>query len=362
MRRVTVVALAVAGALAATVAYAAAGGSGSVTVVDGAVPTAYRITYEVVTGGVPSTEVHTVRRPFQSRIEVGRATRVSDAGVLATTSDGASWVRIEVPLALAGGDLRPDAVLDDALAAGVVEVVGTRRVAGRPCRVVAFGGPVGGGTLTPVGAVAGESVEACIDGAGLVLAESWSVAGVVRREREAVRVEVGEVLGPVGDDVFGVPASASTLSFGDGGGSVRAVAPGEDPGFTERWQATVPAGFEHAGRWHVLPPAVGAPVDPTVPRAADVALVTDVWVRGPDLVLVDQGAVVGGGPPPWDDRPWGEPVDLGALGPGELVFDLRLSEVRVVRGDGGFVRVAGTLPPAELVAVARSLELEEEER
>jgi hypothetical protein len=321
-----------------------------------AAPTSYRITYEVTTGDVTTTEVHTVRRPFLGRIDIGDATRVTDAGVLATTSPGAPWVRIQVPIAPAAGDVRPDVVLDDAIEAGLAEEAGTRRVAGRSCRVVRLGGPMSGGTLTPIGAVAGESAEACVDGAGLVLAETWRADGETQRELRATSVEVGDV----DDDVFAVPHGAEELTFRQGGGSVEAVDRDDDPGFAESWRADVPDGFEHAGRYLVLPPKLGEPVDPVVPRQADVALLTDVWVRGADVLIVDQGAVRGDGVPPWDDRPYSEDVALGALGDGVVVFDLRLSEVRVSRPDGGFVRVAGTLPPDRLVAVARSLELEED--
>jgi hypothetical protein len=346
----------VAAALAATLFAVVArdGGAAAPDAVDG-VPSAYTITYETTAAGVTSTEARTVHRPFLSRVDVGDTSRVTDAGVLATSSPGAPWVRIAVPIAPAGGDLRPDAVLDDAIEAGLVEVHGRDEVLGRSCRVIELGGPVSGGTLTPIGAVAGESAEVCIDDAGLVLRETWTVDGVVQRARRAVRVEIGDV----DDDVFTVPEVARQLGFGDGGGSVRSVAADEDPGFAETWRATVPDGFRHTGRYLVLPPAVGTPVDPTMPRAADIALVTDVWTDGVDVLLLDQGAATGAAARPWDERPYTEPVSLGALGRGVVVFDLRLNEVRVDRPDGGFVRLAGTLPPGRLVQLARQLVLED---
>jgi hypothetical protein len=342
-------------AIAAVGALAACSGEAP-RVEQSAPPTSYRITYEVTTGDTTTTEIHTVRRPFMGRVDIGDTSRVTDVGLLATSSPDTPWVRIQVPIAPAGGDVRPDAVLDDAIAAELVEEAGTRRIAGRSCRVVRLGGPMSGGTLTPVGAVAGESAEACVDGTGLVLAETWLVDGDVQREMEATSVEVGDV----DDDVFAVPSGATDLTFRQGGGSVEAVARDEDPGFSERWRADVPDGFEHAGRYLVLPPQLGEPVDPSVPRSADVALLTDVWVRGADVLIIDQGAARGGGAPPWDERPYSKDVALGALGDGTVVFDLRLSEVRVARPDGGFVRVAGTLPPDRLVELARSLELEED--
>ncbi len=318
-------------------------------------PIAYRITYETTTGDATTTEDRAVLRPFLSRVETGGATRVTDVGLLATASSGAPWVRIEVPIAPAGGDLRPDAVLAAALDAGIVAERGSRRSLGRSCRGIELGGPVSSGTLTPIGAVAGESAEACIDDIGLVLAETWTVDGEVVLAREAVDVEVGDVA----SDAFSVPARAESLAFAQGGGSVRRVADDEDPGFAERCHLRAPAGFEHEGRYLVLPPALGATVDPSMPRRAEVALMTDVWTDGMDVVLLDQGAARGGASAPWDARPYTEEVDLGDAGSGVVVFDLRLNEVRVERPDGGFVRVAGTLPPDRLVAIARTLELEE---
>jgi hypothetical protein len=278
----------------------------------------YRIVYEVEGGG---EEIVTVRRPFLGRVELeGGAVRVSDAGVLATRSGGAEWARIEVPIALAVGDLRGDLV-------DVPEDAPQRTLAGRTCRVVD---------------------ELCIDDAGLVLADE---------RRTAVSVDVDD---EPADDLFDVPADAITLSFDAGGGAVEEIAVDGQPGFVETWTlSTVPAGFDHVARYAVAPPPLGAPVESTgMPRTADVALVTDVWVRGADVLLLDQGATVGGAPPPWSAARGEMDVELGELGRGTAVTDPRMNEVRATRPDDGFVRVAGTLPVRELVRIARSLERE----
>jgi hypothetical protein len=320
-----------------------------------AAPVSYRISYRVTTGGTTATEVHTVRRPFLGRVDLDGATRVSDVGLLATASTGSSWLRMQIPVAPALGDVRPDVVLDDAIARGIARRHGERTVAGRRCRVVELGGPVTGGTLTPIGAVKGESAEACIAPDGLVLAESWRMQGKVQRDMTATKVDVG----PVDDDAFDVPDGARVLSFKEGGGSVRPVTDDHDVPFAERWTIRVPAGFHHVGRYLVVPPALGAPVDPAAPRRAEVALVTDVWERGGDVLLLDQGATVGGAEP-GDERPYARQVHLGAIGDGTLVLDLRLDEVRVPRPDGGFVRVAGTLAPDRLLDVATTLRQEDQ--
>jgi hypothetical protein len=313
------------------------------------VPTEYVVTYEVTfEDGATHAERIAVSRPFRSEVRSGDTARISDAGVLATAGGDGSWLSIEVPIAPATADLRPDAVLADAVAAGHVEVRGRHRVAGTTCQEHRFGGPVASGSLTPVGTTPGEHADVCIDDRGLVLRERWVLHGRLVRERTATDVSVGRAR--VGD----VPAEARHLSPEAGGGAVEAVAADHDPGFDERWSVDVPAELSHVGRWLVVPPARERP-DPGHPRPTEVALVTDAWQRGADLVLLDQGATLPGVDPPWDDRPAATTVDLGAAGTAEVVWDLRATEVRIQRPDGGFVRLAGTLPPDELVAIARTL-------
>jgi hypothetical protein len=48
-------------------------------------------------------------------------------------------------------------------------------------------------------------------------------------------------------------------------------------------------------------------------------------------------------------------VDLGAVGPGEIVLTPRGVEVRALTGGGHYVRVFGTLPASDLAAIARQL-------
>jgi hypothetical protein len=43
------------------------------------------------------------------------------------------------------------------------------------------------------------------------------------------------------------------------------------------------------------------------------------------------------------------------LGPADLAVDSRLAEVRFTRPDGGFARLAGTVDPKDLVALAATL-------
>lgn len=313
----------------------------------------YTIVYETrYADGDPVTERLRVERPFRSWVTSGASERATDAGTLSTSSDGDRWLTIEVPIATAGGDLRPHLVLDQAVADGLVEALDTRTVGDRECRAYRLGGPVSAGTLTPVGTVPGERADVCIDSLGLVLQETWWVDDAVVRTRTAVDIDVGVTAGVPSP----VPGDAVVLPFEDGGGAVEVIDPEAETGFVEQWRpARLPSGFVFVDRWAVVPPALEARGPAGVPRTSELALVTDAWRRGPDLLVIDQGAARPGVGPPWDTDAAGTTVDLGAVGSGTLVLDLRMSEVRIRRPDDGFVRVAGTLPPDDLVAIARSL-------
>lgn len=344
------VAAMVAAALAWTVV---TGDDGSPIVVSRvAEPESYRIVYETEFADSPAfEEVLQVQRPFRSRLDNPTNSRSSDLGELVTGGeDGA--VRIQVPIVPAGDDVRPSAVIDAAIDAGHLELLGTDRVAGRACRMIRFGGPVASGFLVPVGTEPDEFADVCIDGAGLVLSESWSIDGEVVRTRRAVEVTTGIPR-------FDTLEADRELAAREGGGAVRPTAAEEDPGFAEYWVLPdVPAGFEHLGRWAVVPPDPDLDATPGEPRVPGTAFVTDVWTRGGDIVILDQGAAVRGDSVPFDDRALTEQRRAGALGEVEVVWDLRMSEVRSRRDDGGFVRVAGTLPPDQLVAIAATLRLE----
>jgi hypothetical protein len=113
----------------------------------------------------------------------------------------------------------------------------------------------------------------------------------------------------------------------------------------------------HKGRYSVVPPqpenfSTEDPLASSRRRAS----VVDVWTRGPDLLLVDQGATVGGSPS-FTPNPRAPRVDLGpVLGTGEVVLSAIDPSVRVALTGGRHVRVAGTLPVARLAAIARQLQ------
>lgn len=324
------------------------------------VPDAYRIVYEVRAGTTVTTDFVEVDRPFRSLVATrsgpppgGRLTsgRISDLNRLLQRSDD-RWVELQLAPAMAASDLRLDRVLDDLVEAGDVERREVRRVASRACQVHRLGGPVGGGTLLPVGSVAGEHADICIDDHGLVLSEEWTADGEVLRVRTAVDVDVDPDFDAGTFSVDG----AEVLAADAGGGSARRVT--DDSPFGARtWELREPPpGFELLGRWAVVRPRLEIAPDPLAePSAGRIAGIATVWVAGPDALVVEQGGTRDGARP-FLPHPDGKPVDLGALDLGEVVTDGRGTEARVAYVDGTFVRVWSTLPRDEVVRLARSLE------
>jgi hypothetical protein len=336
----------------------ASDGSGELPAVEGRrPPTDYRIVYRVTTPDSLAEEEHVVHRPLLAHI-VNRdadgnvtAERWSDLGRLVTRSQGADAVRIDTAVATSASDLRPDRFADalvEAKKAGRKD--GSERVGGRACR-----------TLTQTDEVpntAGESlpvtIDRCIDAIGLVLQERWTTqAGDVVLTKRARVLELG-------DDVpdIDIP-DAAPLADEQGNGAVRKIDDDEPPPFREAFALDVPDDFTFVGRYAVAPARFGTGVSGEVIPATDVALYTDVWRRGPDLLLLDQGATRGEAAP-FDPNIRVGTVDLGPLGQAELAVDLRTSEVRLTRPDSGFVRVSGTIPLDELLTLALSLHVLQE--
>ena len=305
----------------------------------GAAPS-YRVVYEVVTddGSVASTEERTVQRPFDSDIVVRDASgsvtseRASRAGLLATRSDGAEWVLIDVPFSPATGDTRLDR-----FGAVVTEERGTDDIGGRPCSV--------GRTTFAGQAVA--AVDRCVDAAGIVLRETWLDADdEVIQTMTAMELEVGGIsVGPM--------PSGVRLPEADGNGVVRAVDDDEPIPFAEAFALDPGTGWELVGRHLVVPPVLELSTS-AVAAPADTAIVSDVWQRGPDLLVLDQGASKSGA------RPFGDADEIAAfslpdLGDASLTADDRLAAVNVPLPDGGFLRLSGTVDPEDLRGLAATI-------
>lgn len=325
-------------------------------------PIAYRIVYQTTTPDTVGTEEHVVHRPFDARVTVRDkddkviSERWSTLGRLVTRSQGAEAVRIDTAIAPATDDVRPDRFRD--LLVEAKQLVGhdeTQQVGGRRCTFASEAGEIDtsdDGTQ-PSGDPVKVLVSRCVDQQGLVLEERWTTTTGDRvLTKRAVELEVG-------DDVPGIDVpDASPLGVDKGNGAVTKVDDHARPPFREAFELPTPEGFTFVGRYAVAPARLSR-TPGAIPADADLALYTDVWRRGPDLLLLDQGATKGGAAP-FDPSTRIRDVSLGALGQAELAGDLRSAEIRILRPDSGFVRLSGTIAPDELARLAGTLQVLQE--
>jgi hypothetical protein len=283
-------------------------------------PTSYRIAYARYSSGraEPTRFVTNVIRPFNER---GTAPR--SLGFAREAENGEPRVTFVRPLA---DEARPRVYPPQS------RKVTTRRIAGRLCDSYRIG-----------------SDELCIDGAGLVLmTRAPTVVDIATQVR-------------VGDESLSAAELAAPLAKGfadPGRGSIRPIDPDSAPPGTDYSLDAAPAGFALVGRYAV------APLTAEVLRKSRkvIANIVDVYVRGPDAVVVERGgkldltAVTDADIGTLDGA---TEVDLGMLGTGLVgiggVGPFGYREVRAFPAPGRYVVVAGTLPADELVAIMRSL-------
>lgn len=347
-------------------ALAKIGRSGSVVVPGapdvaiGSTPQAYRIVYRVEDVGKEisyRTDVVSVRRPWESRLESrpGRppggktlSTEVSTFGQRRTVSSGQSPVVLQLGPVLPASDLRLDRVLEPAAAAKRIEKREVRTVAGRTCQVYRAGDYLSATVLTPP--TASLYTDSCVDGDGLLLEEVLVSDGKAIARRIAESVDLAPELT---DDLF--PAGEPTVDPSKGGGSMRKLADGSMPPGPFYVADAIPEGFAPLGRYSVVPPqAQNFSADDPSREDFRRAQIADVYVRGLDVLVLEQGATLRGAPP-FEVDPANPTVDVGTFGSGEVRFSALGNQVRVLRDGGRFVQATGTLAPEELAAVLRSL-------
>lgn len=334
-------------------------------------PRAYRLTYRVQdwAGGrvLETTDTITVERPYRGLTEVrdqdaaagdpARSRTVTDFGRISFEGRDAQALLVDNPPALAAGDLRFDAVLADAVAAGRLAAREQREVAGRRCRVYRSLEPVAAGTLTREPATATDYTDSCFGADGLLLEEVWVTDGRLLRRRLAVEVELEPAIRSGTFESFG-----RLLEPRQGGGSIRPVEPTSAPPGAMSWSgAVVPEGFTFRGRFAVVPPMREQGLDPSSeldpieqPSNKRIGALADVWERGIDVLVVEQGGAADG-TRVFELAP-GEPTfDVPGLGTGQVALDGRLNEVRFPLPGGRYVRVLGTVPASVLRAVSESL-------
>lgn len=340
------------------------GGSGGRALPFHAVPDRYDIIYRVeLPGGnriVVTTDRITVRRPFDSRVQSlsGPPPGVTLAGDRASrfatlalgSTDGSTAKVFAPPPGLAGSDLRPDAVLPEAVRKGTVEVRERRRVLGRDCQVYRTGTTIQDGRLVPAGTTAHEYADICVDRSGLLLEEVWVKDGHWIRRRVAAGLREPKRL----DDSDFTLSDEEEVAFAGGNGFVKEVQPDtlpQGPGWS---LDQPPAGFTLKGRFAVTPPDTRAFQQPLDEPKRVAVEVSDVWVRGSDVLVMEQG-VATSERGVFTASSFSEDVDLGAIGRGEALLDFRGNEARTLFNSGRYVRLVGTMPLADMIKLARSL-------
>ena len=323
------------------------------------VPTAFELTYLVErydpNGIVESTEVLTVRRPFDGHIVTLRdgkrsGERVTRLGELTlVTPQGPR--SLPVPPAPSGSDLRGDFVFGD-VPASVAAPREQREVAGRRCQVYRIGTSLLTGELKPPGSVKGEQADVCFDGSGLLLEEVWWKDGRAIRRKVATKLTER----PIPDSRFRFE-NTETIGFDAGQAFLKEIDPTssvEGP----IWQLpAAPTGFSFVGRYVAQPPDLNVFESPLeAEQQGPSSLVqADVWMRGPDYIILTNTLVTNSkglpGDPPNERR-----IELEGVGEARAVYDPRGNYVRADFPDARFVRLTASLPMKELIELSGTLQ------
>jgi hypothetical protein len=271
-------------------------------------------------------------------------------------SNAGTATLVHTTLAPSRRDIRLDAVARYATKTNRLRLIGRARVRGEACFVFRSAAALNSGPLAPI--PKRSFVDSCIDRRGLLLYERTTSDGKVVSERRATRIALG-------GSSPGYSLQGDAIPTNKGGGAMRALAMDSRPSSGPFWDmAKPPAGFRHTGRYVVIPSQPQAYADPNAfVNAAGlpgslVVSIDDVYVRGPNAIVIEQGSTVNDAK--FAPASGGQDVDLGAvLGRGQLLLSASASEVVAEPHDGTrFVRVVGTLPPDELIVIARQMTLQ----
>ena len=223
-----------------------------------------------------------------------------------------------------------------------------RRVLGRSCLIYRTGQLLSASRFSRP--TVDEYTDSCVDSQGLVLEEVLVVNGAILSRRVATDVEIEP--SDMDDGLF--RTGGRTLEVIDGGdwcdGSEPACRPASSSPSLRRRSRLASSGD---GRYNVIPSQPENFKDPERYGRQETSF-ADVFVRGTDFLVIDQGGTRQGADP-FSTDPAAPTADLGPFGTGEVRLGALGVEVRVKRSGGRFVRARGTLPPADLAAVLRAL-------
>jgi hypothetical protein len=320
-----------------------------------AAPDSYHIVYRVddYAGGkrVTTTDDLLVRRPFDSRLETrmgpppGAAVEsvtVSAFGLFSTSGPNSSPLVSATTPGVAADDLRLDASLANLVAYGDLRLRERRRVLGTDCQVYRAGAPIGAGS--PPAPTATDYADECVDARGLLLEEVWVSGDKVLSRKLATQVDTAPTFAP---NLF--QASAAAISLASGGGEVIPLTLTSRPD-AAFWQLPAPpAGFTEMGRYLIRTASAPSTADEPTHITDSVA---DVFVDGGEVVIIDQGNDPSQPPPP---DPRAKPIKAGDLPSAQTLTGVYGNVVQAQPDEVSFVVLTGTVPQAELVAIAGQL-------
>jgi hypothetical protein len=326
------------------------------------VPTTYRGVFRVENRAgkklTVTTEKVWFRRPFASRVETWKggeqlSVRHSAFGVLTSESGGSSTpLNIAVPPSLASGDIRVDAIIEDAVESKAFLRREQREVYGRECQVYRAGGPVFAGDVTRYQPGRGDYADFCVDRNGIVIEEYWVDKGELIRRRAATELDIDP---SIDSDVFSITAEENPDIKRGAVERIKSEPSGE--GIPLWTLPKTPKGYERLGRYAVVITPDAIPQTSQLVQTAGPSSTSDVYVRGPDVVVVDQDPSLVSFTSA-DKRP-SKDLEIDGLSEAKLIIDGRMSEVRAKIAGGSIVRVFGTVEPKELIRLAKKLRPED---
>ena len=309
----------------------------------------YRVVYRVedTAGAAPmtSTDVLSVRLPYQARLE-HREGPTPDGEVLSATVTNQRF-----RFNFSGGEERfvigrvPDALystvsvesLEAAVAAGAAQRLGEGSVAGETC--TRYGYRAAGDAILAPGDDQ-QRVEACVSPDSILLSETIVLNGRQVRTAEAAEVDRAPEFTAETFLTDRKPDEEKDTRFIEEG---QKVTEGPAPEGVERLGMSAPKGFT-AGRTVV----VGRQLGPAAPL---LTLFVQSFERGTEAVFVEELLSIS------ETAPWpeaeGVAVELGENRTGKVVYRPNSIEVRVKAGDE-WARVTSARPDLAL-AVARTL-------
>lgn len=325
-------------------------------------PESYRIDYRVEGYGGDAVVVTSdrlfVRRPFESRLESFErpvaddspsSVQISAFGSISVQGASGERVVVAAPPGPGISDVRLTASLDGALEDERFDLGERREVIGRECQVIRTAVGLSTGDLEPPRS-SSEYADTCIDADGLVLEEVLFDGGEPLLRRVATEVEIGVDLE---DDLF--KTGEPSLPTREGGGFFAELAPGSRAPGTFYEVVDAPRGYDHRGRYAVVPTQAELFSDDNR-EGERLTFISDVYVKGPDLVVLDQGGTLGGVEPFGNVR--GVEVEVAVEGAEDAVLTYgQGGPIAIVRlGDGRFLRARTTTSPDVLLDLLAALE------